>query len=64
MPRIVKPSRRRNRVFQADPEGRVIEALGRRPPPLAMRRHRGAPPSQYPLSQKGVPWDGIAGSFG
>jgi hypothetical protein len=42
---IVKPSRRGNRVSQVDPEGRVIEALGRRPPPLAMRRHRGAAPS-------------------
>ncbi len=30
---------------KADPLGRVIKALGRRPPPLAMRRHRGAPPS-------------------
>jgi hypothetical protein len=42
---IVKPSRRGNRVSQVDPEGRVIEVLGRRPPPLAMRRHRGAAPS-------------------
>jgi hypothetical protein len=41
---IVKPSRRRNRVSQVDPEGRVIEALGRRPPPLAMLQHRGAAP--------------------
>ena len=35
--RIVKPSRRGNRVCLADPEGRVFKALGRRLAPLAMR---------------------------
>ena len=38
-------SRRGNRVCLADPEGRVFKTLGRRPAPLAMRRHRGAAPS-------------------
>ncbi|MFQ5958180.1 MAG: hypothetical protein ACE5LF_02310, partial [Alphaproteobacteria bacterium] len=43
--RIVKPSRRHSRASRLDPQGRAIEAPGRRPPPLAMLQHRGAPPS-------------------
>ncbi len=35
--RIVKPSRRGNRAAQVNPKGRVLEALGRRQPALAMR---------------------------
>ncbi len=34
---IGKPSRRGNRAYPADPQGRVFKALGRRPAPLAMR---------------------------
>ncbi len=42
--RIVKPSRRGNRVCLADPKGRVFKALERRLAPLAMRKasRRGA----------------------
>ncbi len=36
--RIGKPSRRGNRVCLVDPKGRVFKALGRRLPPLAMRK--------------------------
>ena len=36
--RIGKPSRRGNRVSLVDPQGRVFKALGRRLPPLAMRK--------------------------
>jgi len=39
--RIVKPSRRGNRVCLADPAGRVFKTLGCRLAPLAMRRHPG-----------------------
>ena len=34
--RIVKPSRRGNRASLVNPKGRVLEALGRRQPALAM----------------------------
>jgi hypothetical protein len=35
---IAEPSRRGNRASLVDPKGRVFKALGRRLPPLAMRK--------------------------